>query len=87
MMLADPRPAAFYWGPSHIMVYNEPYSIVMNQQHPHMMSKSFEDAFADSPEVTEGFMPAFENLTKTGSSFAADNALFYLQRYGYLEET
>lgn len=87
MMLADPRPSAFYWGPSHVMVYNEPYCVVMSQRHPHMMGKPFDKAFADSPQVIEGFIPAFENSTKTGVAFAADDALFYLERFGYLEET
>lgn len=87
MMLADPRAAAFYWGPTHIMVYNEAYSIAMSQRHPHMMGKTFQDAFADEPQVLEGFLPAIEDSTLTGASFAADDALFYLNRYGYIEET
>lgn len=87
MMLADPRPAAFYWGPSHVMVYNEAYFVVMSSRHPHMMGKPFDEAFADSPQVLEGFLPSFENASRTGTSFAADDALFFLDKSGYLEET
>lgn len=87
IMLTDARPAAFYWGSNRIMVYNEAYFAVMSQRHPHMMGKPFRDAWFDSPQVLEGFLPAFENAEQTGCSFAADDALFYLERKGYLEET
>jgi hypothetical protein len=86
-MLVDPRPSALYWGKDRVMMYNESYFIVMSQRHSLMFGKPFNDAFEDSPQVLEGFLPAFERALQTGTAFAADDSLFYLEIHGYLEET
>jgi hypothetical protein len=82
--MSDPRPAAMYWGKQRIMMYNEAYLSVMVQKHPNMMGKRFSEAWA---EVEKDFTPAFEQAAATGTSFVVDEARFYIQRHGYLEET
>jgi PAS domain-containing protein len=66
------------------MMYNEPYVQVTGQKHPGMMGKTFSEAWA---EVKEDFVPAFDKAHESGTSFAIDDARFYIERHGYLEET
>lgn len=49
-----------------------------------VMGKKFAEAWA---EVEGDFTPAFEEAYKTGKSFVIDDARFYIERHGYLEET
>lgn len=83
-LMNDPRPAALYWGDSKVMMYNEPYVVVTGRRHPRMMGQSFENAWQ---EVASVFMPLFDKVTKTGLAHVEDNAPFYIERYGYFEET
>lgn len=84
LLLADPRPAAMYWGENRIMMYNEPYVLVTGQKHPFMMGKPFLVAWA---ELADDFAAAFKRGYETGIATTIDNGLFYLERHGYLEET
>jgi hypothetical protein len=84
ILLADPRPAAMFWGKNRIMLYNEPYVIVTGDKHPFMMGKPFLVAWA---EIADSFAPAFNKGYETGIATTMDDALFYIDRHGYLEET
>ncbi|KAI9645299.1 hypothetical protein NHQ30_006034 [Ciborinia camelliae] len=83
-LMADPRPAAMYWGKTRITMYNEPYLLVTGQKHPGMMGKPFSEAWA---EVDEVFMSYFDKAYKTGKATTRDDAQFFIERHGYLEET
>lgn len=83
LLLTDPRPAAMYWGKNRIMMYNEPYVLVTGQKHPFMMGKPFSVAWA---EIADDFAEAFEKGYGTGLATTMDDALFYLERHGFLEE-
>lgn len=82
-LMNDQRPAAMYWGNDRTMMYNEAYAHVTGQKHPGMMGKTFSEAWAE----IEGFDAAFETARQTGVSFVVDDAMFEIDRYGYLEET
>ncbi len=84
ILMSDPRPAAMYYGKHRTMLYNEPYVVVMGQRHPGMMGKTFSAAWA---EVEGDFSPAFDAAYETGTSYLLDDARFYIDRNGYLEET
>jgi PAS domain-containing protein len=84
ILMSDPRPAAMYWGKQRTMMYNEAYLPVIGQKHPGVMGKLFSEAWA---EVEKDFTPAFEKAAETGTPFVIDEARFYIQRNGYLEET
>jgi hypothetical protein len=84
IVMNDPRPAAMYWGKSRTILYNEPYVMVTGQRHPRMMGKSFEDAWE---EVAGDFTPLFDKAYETGASYEQNDARFYIERHGYLEET
>ena len=83
-LMSDPRPAAMYWGQSRVMMYNEPYMLVTGQKHPGMMGKTFSEAWA---EVEDAFSDSFNKAYKTGKASTMDDARFFIERYGYLEET
>jgi hypothetical protein len=84
ILLSDPRPAAMYWGKHRTMLYNEPYVVVMGQKHPGTTGKQSSDAWA---EVEGDFSPAFDTAYETGTSYLLNDARFYIDRQGYLEET
>ena len=54
------------------------------QKRPGMMGRLFSEAWA---EVEDDFEPAFEKAYATGESYSVDDARFYIDRSGYLEET
>lgn len=83
-MLYDPRSAAMYWGPNRIMLYNEAYVMVTGQKHPGMMGKPFVEAWE---EILDDFKPAFDKAYEMGIATTMNEALFYINRDGYLEET
>ncbi|TGO32978.1 hypothetical protein BHYA_0275g00050 [Botrytis hyacinthi] len=83
-LMSDPRPAAMYWGQSRVMMYNEPYMLVTGQKHPGMMGKTFSEAWA---EVEDAFSDSFNNAYETGKASTMDDARFFIERHGYLEET
>ena len=84
LLMTDPRPAAMYWGKQRTVIYNEPYIHVTGQKHPWMMGKVFSLAWS---EVEDAFAPGFVRAYATGQPDMANDALFYLDRNGYLEET
>ncbi|KAE8443515.1 hypothetical protein EG329_001755 [Mollisiaceae sp. DMI_Dod_QoI] len=84
ILMTDPRPAAMYWGRTRTMLYNEPYISATGQRHPGMMGKTFSEAWA---EVAGDFISAFDTAEETGTAYVIDDARFYIQRHGYLEET
>lgn len=83
-LMSDPRPAAMFWGKQRTMMYNEPYMRVTGQKHPGMMGKIFSEAWG---EVEGDLIPAFEKAYTTGAATVLDDARFYIERSGYIEET
>ncbi|KAH7327165.1 hypothetical protein BKA65DRAFT_528165 [Rhexocercosporidium sp. MPI-PUGE-AT-0058] len=83
-LMSDPRPAAMFWGKRRTMMYNEPYVHVTSQKHPGMMGKTFSEAWG---EIEGDFIPASEKAYSTGASTVIDDARFYIERHGYIEET
>lgn len=84
LVMCDPRPSALYWGPSKTMMYNDNYVHVTGQKHPGIMGKTFAEAWE---EVADDFEEPFVKAYETGYSFAIEDARFYINRNGYLEET
>ncbi|ESZ97238.1 putative histidine kinase M3YPp [Sclerotinia borealis F-4128] len=83
-LMSDPRPAAMFWGQGRVMMYNESYKLVTGQKHPGMMGKPFSEAW---PEIEVIFKDLFNKAYQTGKPSTMDDARFYIDRHGYLEET
>ncbi|KAG5918055.1 hypothetical protein E4U61_002138 [Claviceps capensis] len=84
MVMATPHPAAMYWGPDYVIIYNEAYISLAGQKHPQLMGSRYQDAWA---EIWDEIKPVVDNAWKSGeSTMKHDNRLF-IKRDGFLEET
>ncbi|KAG6008768.1 hypothetical protein E4U21_003966 [Claviceps maximensis] len=84
LVMATPHPAAMYWGPECVAIYNEAYISLAGQKHPQLMGSRYKDAWA---EIWDEIKPVVDNAMKSGeSTMKHDNRLF-LKRDGFLEET
>ena len=87
LIMASPHPAAMYWGPDLIAIYNEAYILLAGQKHPRLMGQSYREAWAEIWESVEG---VFRNATITGQATMKDDDCLFIQRAfeeGQLEET
>ena len=87
LIMASPHPAAMYWGPDLIAIYNEAYILLAGQKHPKLMGQSYRDAWAEIWDSVEG---VFLNATATGQATMKDDDCLFIQRAfedGHLEET
>lgn len=87
LIMASPHPAAMYWGPDLIAIYNEAYILLAGQKHPKLMGQSYRDAWAEIWDSVEG---VFLNATRTGQATMKDDDCLFIQRAfedGHLEET
>ncbi|CAN8103179.1 unnamed protein product [Discula destructiva] len=85
LVMANPHPAALFWGPKLTTIYNEAYALdVAGNKHPTLMSTDFADFFE---EIWEYCGPLFEECGRTGASVRKDNDFLSIYRHGMLEET
>ena len=87
LIMASPHPAAMYWGPDLIAIYNEAYILLAGQKHPKLMGQSYRDAWA---EIWDSVEAVFHTATTTGQATMKDDDCLFIQRafdQGQLEET
>jgi len=87
LIMASPHPAAMYWGPDLIAIYNEAYILLAGQKHPKLMGQSYREAWA---EIWDSVELVFHNATTTGQATMKDDDCLFIQRafeQGHLEET
>ena len=87
LIMASPHPAAMYWGPELIAIYNEAYILLAGQKHPQLMGQSYRDAWTEIWDSVEG---VFRDATRTGQATMKDDDCLFIQRAfeaGRLEET
>lgn len=87
LIMASPHPAAMYWGPDLIAIYNEAYILLAGQKHPQLMGQSYPKAWAEIWDSVEG---VFHTATTTGQATMKDDDCLFIQRAfseGHLEET
>lgn len=59
LIMASPHPAATFWGDDLILIYNEAYTILAGQKHPHIMGQPMKEAWKEIWDDTkEYFMNA-----------------------------
>ena len=86
LIMASPHPAAMYWGPDYVAIYNEAYIYLAGQKHPHLMGQSYKVAWA---EIWENVKDVFEQAVITGESTMKEDDCLFIQRAntdGSLEE-
>jgi hypothetical protein len=84
MLVSNSHPAALYWGPKRVVIYNEDLIPVIGEMHPNLMGSSFEEAM---PDFWSCFSPQCHDI-ETGKRGGAWSKLeLPLIRHNYLEET
>lgn len=85
--MASPHPAAMYWGPNLISIYNEAYIHLAGQKHPRMMGQSYREAWG---EIWSSVEDVFHVAITTGQATMKDDDCLFIERAfedGTLEET
>jgi PAS domain S-box-containing protein len=84
MIMGSPHPAAMYWGPQYIAIYNEAYIPLAGQKHPQLMGMRYQDAWT---EIWSDLLPYFDAAWNAGQSTMKQDDRLYVNRHGYMEET
>lgn len=84
LIMASPHPAAMYWGPEHVAIYNEPYVMLAGQKHPDLMGSRYQDIWAEIWDVIED---VFTVAMRSAQATMKDDDCLFLIRNGFLEET
>lgn len=83
MIMASPHPAAMYWGPEYVAIYNEAYVLLAGEKHPSLMGKRYQEAWH---EIWEEINPIFEEACRSGLATMKHEDRLFIQRHGFLEE-
>ncbi|ATY62435.1 ethylene receptor [Cordyceps militaris] len=85
LCMANPHPAALFWGSELTMLYNEAYAVeVAGKKHPSLMGTGFSGPFA---ELWDYAGPIFAECARTGTSVRKDYDYLPIDRKGIIEET
>lgn len=84
MVMGSPHPAAMYWGPEHIAIYNEAYIDLAGKKHPKLMGQSYSEAWA---EIWDELKPVFDAAFYNGQATMKHDDRLFMSRNGFLEET
>ena len=86
LIMASPHPAAMYWGPEHVAIYNEAYILLAGSKHPNLMGQGYRKAW---PEIWDEVEAVFESAVKTGQATMKDDDCLFISRSAgeNLEET
>jgi PAS domain-containing protein len=84
LIMGSPHPAAMYWGPEYIAIYNEAYIMLAGQKHPQLMGQSYKVAWA---EIWDDIEDVFLNARLSGQSTMKDDDCLFIRRNEYYEES
>ncbi|KAF3764634.1 hypothetical protein M406DRAFT_42555, partial [Cryphonectria parasitica EP155] len=84
MVMGSPHPAAMYWGPEYIAIYNEAYLSLAGKKHPKLMGQSYIEAWA---EIWDELKPVFDAAWHGGQATMKHDDRLFMSRNGFLEET
>ena len=77
LIMASPHPAAMYWGPELIAIYNEAYVLLAGQKHPRLMGQSYREAWA---EIWDSIEEVFRIAITTGQATMKDDDCLFIRR-------
>jgi len=83
MIMGSSRPAALYWGPESIIIYNAAYIPLAGQKHPRLMGMRYRDAWS---EIWSELESVFESAWATCQSITRHDDRLLVNRGGHLEE-
>ncbi|KAM0756019.1 hypothetical protein T439DRAFT_320710 [Meredithblackwellia eburnea MCA 4105] len=82
-MLANPFRCSLWWGPDHVILYNDEYAKLAGSKHPALLGKSGADGWS---EIWDEVGPLAARVMQGETVSAVDHHLPML-RHGFLEET
>jgi hypothetical protein len=85
LVMANPHPAALFWGDDLCVIYNEAYAkSVAGRKHPEMLGAEFHAKFY---ELWFMVKTIFDECRVNGRAVAVDDQHLPIDRLGFLEET
>lgn len=84
LVMGSPHPAAMYWGPEHICIYNAAYIDLAGHKHPGLMGQSYKSGWH---EIWDDMKPIFESAWESGQAIMKQENCLFINRHGFLEET
>ena len=84
ILLPSKAQICLFWGAELIAIYNDAYRPALASKHPWALSRPAREVWS---EVWDALKPLLEGVVTTGEAFWARDYLFFLNRYGYSEET
>ncbi|KAK4155562.1 hypothetical protein C8A00DRAFT_31608 [Chaetomidium leptoderma] len=84
MIMGSPHPAALYWGPEYVAIYNEAYISLAGQKHPQLMGSRYRDAW---PEIWDEIQPVFDAAWNSGDATMKHDDALFISRHNFMEET
>ncbi|HEX6277476.1 MAG TPA: ATP-binding protein [Polyangiaceae bacterium] len=85
ILLPSKASIVLFWGPSLVALYNDAYRPVLGAKHPRALGMPVRDVWSEIWETN--LRSLLEGVLQTGDAFYAEDRLFLLDRYGYIEET
>ncbi|KAF3342489.1 hypothetical protein VD0002_g4186 [Verticillium dahliae] len=83
MVMGSPHPAALYWGPEFVTIYNEAYIELAGQKHPSLMGMRYADAWS---EIWDDLQPIMQSAWDSGQSTLKNDNQLFIDRHGFTEE-
>jgi hypothetical protein len=84
LLMAEPHPAAIFWGDEMTVMYNPYRDIVAGRKHPDLMDTCFKGPFS---EIWDDVGPILNECARTGKAVAMSNQMPPIERHGFTEET
>ncbi|HKP80767.1 MAG TPA: ATP-binding protein [Pyrinomonadaceae bacterium] len=85
ILLPSKAQIAMFWGPDLITLYNDAYRPVLGKKHPHALGLPGREVWSELWE--SGLRDLFEGVLRTGEAFWGGDHPFYMERFGFPEET
>ena len=84
MLLPSKAQIIVFWGADFVVLYNDAYRPVFGAKHPHALGLPGRDAWHEIWDTQ--LLSLLEEVVRTGEAFWAQDLLFEIERYGFLEE-
>ncbi|MBD2014800.1 response regulator [Microcoleus sp. FACHB-53] len=84
ILLPSKAQICLFWGPELVTVYNDAYRPALASKHPWALGRPAHEVWNEVWDVIELLL---KGVVATGEAFWAKDYLFFLNRYGYIEET
>jgi signal transduction histidine kinase len=85
MLLPSKAQIVLFWGTEFVVLYNDAYRPVFGAKHPQALGLPGSRAWSEIWDTQ--LRGLLEGVVRTGEAFWAQDLLFVLERYGFVEET